>query len=153
MHAGKQAAEAPPAADDGARADAVALSFPTQPLPPASVAPEPAIGSVRGVLAAAALGFLVGAVFWHFVGFWGFVRDIVLKGPDREASIVAQTGPWCTAVALDRVAGGVRMDTCPADAPWLAEHTSAGKGDLVTAHRPVAGKRWSVTVQADGIEE
>ena len=29
------------------------------------------------------LGFTFGVIFWHFVGFWGFVEDAVLKGPTR----------------------------------------------------------------------
>ena len=29
-------------------------------------------------------GFILGAVFWHFVGFWSFVSHVVLKGPAAE---------------------------------------------------------------------
>jgi hypothetical protein len=33
-------------------------------------------------LGSAMLGFCCGAMFWHAVGFWSFVSDVVLKGPD-----------------------------------------------------------------------
>lgn len=110
-------------------------------------------GRGGGIVASAALGFLVGAVFWHFVGFWGFVREVLLKGPVPEASRVAQTGPQCTALVLDRSSGHVRIDTCPSDAPWLTETPGGGRGDLLTAVRPLAAKRWSVTVQAGSVPE
>lgn len=122
--------------------------------PPAAAGFVPSRGMSGGsVAASAALGFLVGAVFWHFVGFWGFVREVVLKGPEPEVSRVAQTGPQCTALVLDRASGHVRIDACPADAPWLIEAPGGGRGDLLTPARPMAAKRWSVTVQAGTIGE
>ena len=32
-------------------------------------------------LASGLVGFAVGALFWHMIGFWGFVTTVVLKGP------------------------------------------------------------------------
>jgi hypothetical protein len=39
-----------------------------------------------GGLGWSVIGFLVGAVFWHFVGFWGFVSDVVLAGHPTAVS-------------------------------------------------------------------
>ena len=36
----------------------------------------------RAVGWSAGAGFLLGIVFWHFVGFWSFVGSIVLRGPE-----------------------------------------------------------------------
>jgi hypothetical protein len=51
-----------------------------------------------GSLTFAVLGFLVGAGFWHVVGFWGFVSDVVLRLPPAEerlafAPYVSAAGP------------------------------------------------------------
>jgi hypothetical protein len=36
------------------------------------------------------LGFMAGMVAWHAVGFWGFVSDTVLHGPDRGSQVSSQ---------------------------------------------------------------
>ena len=33
-----------------------------------------------GGLGWSVIGFVGGAVFWHFIGFWGFVSEVVLAG-------------------------------------------------------------------------
>ncbi|MGE0022330.1 MAG: hypothetical protein AB7S70_01715, partial [Hyphomicrobium sp.] len=44
------------------------------------------LGSAAGMLDGigglgwSVIGFVVGAVFWHFIGFWGFVSEVVLAG-------------------------------------------------------------------------
>lgn len=107
----------------------------------------------RTVVASTAVGFVAGAVFWHCIGFWGFVRDVVLKGPTIEAQAVAQTGPACTAVMLDRAGGPAQMASCPTDASWLPETGLEAKGDNAAPSLRRTPKRWSVTVQAESAEE
>lgn len=101
------------------------------------------------MLGAAVLGFLIGAVFWHVVGFWGFVRDVTLQGPAVEHRVVAQTGLACSALVLDRDRRQVQQTTCPPEAVQLIEDVGDGKGDFAGVQRTAARKRWSVTVQAD----
>jgi hypothetical protein len=36
------------------------------------------------MLGAGSLGFVCGAMFWHLVGFWSFVSDVVLRGSGDE---------------------------------------------------------------------
>jgi hypothetical protein len=83
-----------------------------------------------GIIVSAALGFLAGAAFWHFVGFWTFVNEAVfykradavvvaggrpMKSQSRQSGIAgpvsAQAGN-CTLAALDRSAGEARVFTC-----------------------------------------
>ncbi len=101
------------------------------------------------MLGAAVLGFLIGAVFWHMVGFWGFVRDVTLYGPVVEHRAVAQTGSACSALVLDRTTRQVQQTTCPPEANPLVENVGEGKGDFAGVQRMAARKRWSVTVQAN----
>jgi hypothetical protein len=58
------------------------------------LAPAARRAAVRGRSAALAwggLGFLVGAVFWHFVGFWSFISEVVFKGRhDAEPTAVVR---------------------------------------------------------------
>ena len=84
-----------------------------------------------GGLGWSVIGFLMGAVFWHFVGFWTFVSDVVLAGHseavDRSraeagqiaASHGAGASPdaalavaWCTALQLDRTTGAISAGAC-----------------------------------------
>jgi hypothetical protein len=32
-------------------------------------------------------GFVIGAIVWHFVGFWSFLTHVVLKGPGAEQQV------------------------------------------------------------------
>lgn len=87
----------------------------------------------RNALAPAALGFVAGALFWHFVGFWAFVSEIIFKGPapaqrvqgaqittgsispaERLARLTERSGidPHCTALQLDRRSGATRISLC-----------------------------------------
>ncbi len=88
-----------------------------------------------GGLGWSVIGFLLGAVFWHFVGFWSFVSDVVLAGhpsgsvdrsraeaPQIEASQTAadiSDAPlvmaWCTALQLDRKTGTISSGACGQD--------------------------------------
>ena len=75
------------------------------------------------------IGFLLGAVFWHFVGFWGFVSEVVLAGkpaatveervPGTRAQWIrsadaAAALPTCIALALDRRTGVTSARACAA---------------------------------------
>jgi hypothetical protein len=101
------------------------------------------------VVAPAIVGFLLGAVFWHFIGFWGFVREIVYKGPVGANAIVEQTGSSCTSLILERTTGSVRAAPCPLDAAWLSEGAGTSRADFAGLEARSQPKRWSVTVQAE----
>ncbi|AHB50051.1 hypothetical protein W911_06710 [Hyphomicrobium nitrativorans NL23] len=88
-----------------------------------------------GGLGWSVIGFLLGALFWHFVGFWSFVSAVVLAGhpsgsvdrsraeaPEIEASQTAaeiSDAPlvmaWCTALQLDRKTGAISSGACGQD--------------------------------------
>ena len=58
-------------------------------------------------------GFVFGAVFWHFIGFWGFVSDVVFSSRAHvDERLIAQTGPYCVEVALDRTTGAIWGKPC-----------------------------------------
>lgn len=79
-----------------------------------------------GGLGWAVIGFLIGATFWHFVGFWSFVSDVVLAehSPHRAqetsrplASVSVEDaalalGASCTALALNRRTGHTSAAGC-----------------------------------------
>lgn len=88
-----------------------------------------------GGLGWSVIGFLMGAVFWHFVGFWSFVSDVVLAGHpsasfDRSRSDALQIEAFqtaagsrdaplviasCTALQLDRKTGAISSGVCGED--------------------------------------
>lgn len=47
----------------------------------------------RSPLLAAVGGFVLGAVVWHFVGFWNFMSGVVLHGPESTRGGSATSGP------------------------------------------------------------
>ncbi|MFM9940843.1 MAG: hypothetical protein ACKVP7_15270 [Hyphomicrobiaceae bacterium] len=96
-------------------------------------------------------GFLIGAIFWHFIGFWGFVSDIVLKGRPQDSRIVAQTGSDCTELALDRATGVIHATACPIHAPQLAEVARSDREDSERINRlkKLASPRWTIEVSQD----
>ncbi len=87
------------------------------------------------------VGFLVGAVFWHFVGFWGFVRDVVYNGRSTEEYFVEQTGRDCVSLQLDRATGAVTSVRCPAHAPLLNEGILATRQDMAIRGAPLRASR------------
>ena len=99
-------------------------------------------------------GFIIGAVFWHFIGFWGFVNDIVLKGRPDDGRIVAQAGQDCTEAWRDRATGEVKLIACPLHAPQMAEMASRGRedSDLIARRKKLDTPRWSILVSQDGEE-
>jgi hypothetical protein len=92
-------------------------------------------------------GFLIGAIFWHLIGFWGFLSAVVLKGPETAVSVVTRqqpvmvarqegiqpaTLPNCTVLVLDRSTGLTSAVPCPEHLPLL-EEARRGRQDLVLA--------------------
>jgi len=90
-------------------------------------------------------GFLIGAMFWHVIGFWGVLSTVVLKGPETAVSVVVRqqpvdpplpvvraTLPNCTALALDRSRGQTYSVPCHDHLPQL-EEARFGRQDLVVA--------------------
>ena len=79
-------------------------------------------------------GFLIGAIFWHAIGFWSFLGEVVLKAPEPRVSVVARTAlpsglPNCTALAIDRATGRTLSIPC-AETLHLHEEASLGRQDL-----------------------
>lgn len=80
----------------------------------------------RTALLWSAFGFLAGALFWHAVGFWRFLSDVVFDPPPRpEMMAVARPSQVslptiylvdpanCTALILDRKTNSTVMQPCP----------------------------------------
>ncbi|WP_439542100.1 hypothetical protein [Hyphomicrobium sp.] len=95
-------------------------------------------------------GFVVGAVFWHFIGFWSFVADVVLAGgpaagidkaargqPQQQlvrmadAETVASTvvAAACTSLVLDRRTGITSAGACHAGHASLPMDAMEGRED------------------------
>ena len=51
------------------------------------------LGSIPHYLRAGALGFVAGAIFWHFVGFWSFMSHIVFTSPETARHAPVPLGP------------------------------------------------------------
>lgn len=126
--------------------------------------PEPLVGAARGRsrlgaarqaldgvggLGWSVLGFVGGAVFWHFIGFWGFVSDVVLAGgsprPVAERAAILASGPEakagaievadatsagaCTLLSLDRRTGTTSARPCDTDHAPLPQDAFEGRQD------------------------
>lgn len=110
-----------------------------------------------GGLGWSVIGFIVGAVFWHFIGFWGFVADVVLAGGGHPAAqqtaywsapgpvvaqaeapsvVAANSAKSCTDLVLDRRTGATVARPCPAIAPVLPADRFQGREDRVAAAEP-----------------
>jgi len=121
------------------------------------------------------LGFVLGAIFWHFVGFWDFVGQVMFKGRPSETQIsqapppvklkerVSGVSPLavviepgaCTTLELDRSSGATRAVACEIEALPLRSLKAARREDLwVTAGQriqEVTARGWSfVTIEAPG---
>lgn len=112
-------------------------------------------------------GFVLGAVFWHLVGFWSFVSEIVYKGPEGGASVAvvrkndarsaaseASNGPsaeaFCIALVRDRVSGDTRSAGCTL-ADRVLPHLGAGvRSDLASLQTSLGtADGWTVTADQD----
>lgn len=109
----------------------------------------------RTALAWGSLGFITGAFFWHAVGFWGFVSEVVLNGSAENRGVlelaqmptpVAASGApiptvylveadRCTALALDRPTNRTQIVPCPQTGLPLRLEPSAKREDLADPAR------------------
>ncbi len=77
------------------------------------------------------LGFFIGAIFWHFIGFWAFISEIVFVGRNAgDARFVEQAGQLCVQLVLERPAGVVRPEACPLEAEPLNEGALSVRSDF-----------------------
>ncbi len=103
----------------------------------------------------ACLGFAAGAIFWHLVGFWQFIGEVVLDRPDELRAELAAMGTAsrvpapqivtgsiaggnCVRLTLDRGAGAIVTEPCAASAPATGPSMldALRRGDLSTALGP-----------------
>ena len=101
-------------------------------------------------------GFLLGAICWHFVGFWQFMGGVMYHGPPdqtgiaidvpmpyeirrqkRPQSLQSATPPLpisggCTLLVLDRASQRTRIEACGARTPARAADLAAA-----SASRPI----------------
>ena len=123
------------------------------------------------VVLPAMAGFIAGAVFWHLVGFWGFVDKVVYSKQrthvddtqteaiarpawttPASAIITSSTAPaGCSALVLDRTTAITRSAPCEtgmaAAAPGLAAPRGDAEGALkaaVTIRPPADGLRTGI---------
>jgi hypothetical protein len=126
------------------------LSGPTRPAAPAPRR------SARAPIVWGALGFLGGALFWHAVGFWSFMSEIVRDpAPGARTAIAAaeaSPGPAsqqaalptiyrvdpanCTALALERSTNETVVRPCPAQGLALRLEAEGSREDLAVAAAP-----------------
>lgn len=104
-----------------------------------------------GGLGWSVIGFVGGAVFWHFIGFWGFVSEVVLAGNSpmaveqaafhaavREAPshrlLVADASTLlpCTVLSLDRRTGVTSARPCDGSHAPLPADSFQGRQDRIT---------------------
>ena len=100
----------------------------------------------------ACLGFAAGAIFWHLVGFWQFIGEVVLDRPAEVRAELAAMGTTpriaappivtgsitagnCVRLTLDRSAGAIVAEPCRAGAIESSPSTAEAlpRGDLSTA--------------------
>jgi hypothetical protein len=115
-------------------------------------------GRLRAALLWGGLGFIAGAVFWHLVGFWSFIAEVVLdRAPAAQAAVVAPpsavSGPTvvlveaerCTTLALDRSSNLTMAVPCANEGAELRllpdTATRADLAALTAPHLQAAGYR------------
>jgi hypothetical protein len=86
-------------------------------------------------------GFLIGALFWHAIGFWDVIGDAVLQRPEAKVSIVARLAlparpPNCTMLVLDRSTGRTSSVPCTEQTPVL-EEAALRRSKLIVAEARV----------------
>ncbi|MFA5902195.1 MAG: hypothetical protein WC829_24135 [Hyphomicrobium sp.] len=104
---------------------------------------------MRGAALWASLGFVCGAVFWHAVGFWTFMSELMF---DRAEATVAATYDTstqpdqidtgslpliyrvdpasCVSLELDRNSNRTAARPCPPDGLALRLNSGEARGDL-----------------------
>jgi len=127
-----------------------------------------AAGALDGIggLGWSVLGFVAGAIFWHFVGFWGFIssvvyadnqaigRDVVLAQRAPAVVVVSQraltdatNASYCTAVSRDRKTGVTSARPCDGDHPTLPPDAYQGRQDRIDVN---VGSGWETHSSDDG---
>ena len=105
---------------------------------------------LRTALLWSAGGFLAGALFWHAVGFWRFIADVVFEPPPRPEQAAAVAPPSrvslptiymvepanCTALILDRKTNSTFMQPCPRDGLALRLEANGERENLAVASDP-----------------
>lgn len=106
--------------------------------------------SLRSGLGYALLGFFLGAIFWHFVGFWDFVGQLMFKGATTGTEIVqgppviklrervsgasaitlVAASETCTMLQLDRATGETLAMPCAGEPLPLRSIKAARREDL-----------------------
>lgn len=117
-------------------------------LPIGEPAPRKARRTLRAALLWGALGFFAGAIFWHAVGFWTFVSEVVLNRGGgaaftREAAAAQPELPViylidpasCTALELDRTANRTAVRPCPPEGLALRLEPGGDREDLAVLTR------------------
>jgi hypothetical protein len=103
----------------------------------------------------ACLGFAAGAIFWHLVGFWQFIGEVVLDRPNELRAELAAMGTLpraaappivtgsiadgnCVRLTLNRATGAIVTEPCRAGAieTGLSMLDALPRSDLSTAHDP-----------------
>ena len=107
-------------------------------------------GRVLTALLWGGLGFIAGAVFWHLVGFWSFVTEVVLDRTAAQATVVAPPSRLnaiptvvlveadrCTTLALDRRRNRTIAAPCTNDGMALRLVPDPGaRDDLAALEHP-----------------
>jgi hypothetical protein len=135
-------------------------------------APGPPERKVRSALVTLLLGFVLGALFWHFVGFWDFVGQVMFKGKSTGSEITQAPPPIklkervsgvsplaitleperCVTLELDRTTGLTSSAPCDVQAlPLRSLRTARREDRWVTAGQRIqeaTSKGWAfVTVE------
>ena len=101
----------------------------------------------RGAALWATIGFVSGAVFWHAVGFWTFMSELVLNGREASASqdlplagADIETGSLpriyhvnpqnCVSLVLDRGTNYTAARPCPREGMALRLDTESEREDI-----------------------
>lgn len=85
-------------------------------------------GGIRTGLLSGIAGFVVGAVFWHFVGFWSFLSHVVLKGPAEAEGRMEQSSvpPAQPVKVAGRLKDALRFRDLGTNAGYLQAAVGAG---------------------------
>ncbi len=107
----------------------------------------------RTALLWSAAGFLAGAAFWHAIGFWRFISDVVFDAPPRPATMAAVAPPsqvslptiylvdpnTCTALMLDRKTNSTATQRCPDSGLALRLEPNSARESLAVVSEPAMG--------------
>ncbi len=145
---------------------------------PAKPAPPRAAGNRASGFGSAVLwggsGFVVGAMFWHVIGFWDFMSHVVLGAPESRRSQAEASG-WatqvittptpgrtttkrttvaanCTTMAIDRTRGVTASKPCPNILPTVPAAVAA-KADRLAPFADPPADQSEVSAAAAGSAE